>query len=534
MVAFYNAADQELYKDYQFVPQEKYRTGFTAPVQGGGQDASTPSFGIPNTNAFTNSVGDGFNQSGNAFGYGSAVNPVALGSYDDPSYFGGLPGNVQQYGLPRNFMYDMDPNYKGNEFMTAYQMTTGKNKELPSFLNAALGFIPGGSFLRGKIEKGLNDPRIGGPSYKIGGMDNTQKGLYNALAGEQMLFDGPGGIKTLTGKNFTGKGYLEGQIDIYNKEFTKPDGTMMTEEEITDLIATTKGDPRKQFKYSQMLEAAKVFRTNKQQEKFTAEQLDKQLAVENEAAANRGRIESYTGRPMSDYRASRPRSEQNYTGGDTNSNPSTPGAQDSFSNKSGMGRTGYFFGGRVNYKAGGRTDAESQYGADSVGSYDSSQNKSGRQQSYGGDNNNDGGNNPPPTFYNNGVQVITDRSKFGFNYPTGLTKNLGVGQLTAILDARKSLEEEEPEGMIQYDSSLGPIDTTMSYDTTTGPEFNATYSNNNLNANYNTKTGLGVNYSKDIGPGTFTAGGTYNPDGTYNTEAKYGISFANGGLAGLI
>ena len=87
---------------------------------------------------------------------------------------------------------------------------------------------------------------------------------------------------------------------------------MMTEEEITDLIATTKGDPRKQFKYSQMLEAAKVFRTNKQQEKFTAEQLDKQLAVENEAAANRGRIESYTGRPMSDYRASRPRSEQNF------------------------------------------------------------------------------------------------------------------------------------------------------------------------------------------------------------------------------
>ena len=60
MVAFYNAADQELYKDYQFVPQEKYRTGFTAPVQGGEQDASTPSFGIPNTNAFTNSGGNNY------------------------------------------------------------------------------------------------------------------------------------------------------------------------------------------------------------------------------------------------------------------------------------------------------------------------------------------------------------------------------------------------------------------------------------------------------------------------------------------
>ena len=59
MVAFYNKADQELYKDYQFVPQEKYRTGFTAPVQSGGQDASTPSFGVPATNAFTGG-GDNF------------------------------------------------------------------------------------------------------------------------------------------------------------------------------------------------------------------------------------------------------------------------------------------------------------------------------------------------------------------------------------------------------------------------------------------------------------------------------------------
>jgi len=56
---FYNQGDQNIYKDFQFVPQEKYRTGFTAPVQGGGQDASTPSFGIPNTNAFTNSGGGG-------------------------------------------------------------------------------------------------------------------------------------------------------------------------------------------------------------------------------------------------------------------------------------------------------------------------------------------------------------------------------------------------------------------------------------------------------------------------------------------
>ena len=57
MVAFYNAADQELYKDYQFVPQEKYRTGFTAPTTE--EEKVTETFGIPNTNAFTGGGGGG-------------------------------------------------------------------------------------------------------------------------------------------------------------------------------------------------------------------------------------------------------------------------------------------------------------------------------------------------------------------------------------------------------------------------------------------------------------------------------------------
>ena len=107
-----------------------------------------------------------------------------------------------------------------------------------------------------------------------------------------------------------------------------------------------------------VLKAAKTTYDNKKenerlfeiQEAEKAKQLkiaQEQIRVAEEAAANRARVEAYTGQPMSDYRQSRPRSEQNYTGGDTNSNPSTPGAQDSFSNKSGMGRTGYGTGGIV-------------------------------------------------------------------------------------------------------------------------------------------------------------------------------------------
>ena len=294
---FYNEQDQNIYENVsKFMPQSKYLRSaptFTAPTT---EEKVTETFGIPNTNAFTNS-GYGSNFSGNAFGYGSTFDPVSLGSYDDPSYFGGLPGNVQQYGLPRNFMYDMDPNYKGNEFMTGYQMTTGKNKKLPGFLNFALGAVPlgVGSFIRSKIEKGLNDPRIGGPSYKIGGMDNTQKGLYNALAGEQMLFDGPGGVKTLTGKNFTGKGYLEGQMELADKfGFTN-----MTDQEIEDDIAAASKNKKKQFEYMQKIEAAKVFKTNKQQKKAAQEEKDRVAGVQKDLDTG-----SYVSRDNDGYSAS--------------------------------------------------------------------------------------------------------------------------------------------------------------------------------------------------------------------------------------
>ena len=56
MVAFYNPGDQKIYEDFQFVPQEKYRTGFTAPTTPIEEEVTETS-GIPATNAFTKSGG---------------------------------------------------------------------------------------------------------------------------------------------------------------------------------------------------------------------------------------------------------------------------------------------------------------------------------------------------------------------------------------------------------------------------------------------------------------------------------------------
>ena len=56
MVAFYNPGDQKIYEDFQYVPQEKYRTGFTAPTTSIEEEVTETS-GIPATNAFTKSGG---------------------------------------------------------------------------------------------------------------------------------------------------------------------------------------------------------------------------------------------------------------------------------------------------------------------------------------------------------------------------------------------------------------------------------------------------------------------------------------------
>jgi len=342
---FYNKGDQAIYNSgSKFVPQEQYRLGYTAPTTT--PTAAPVSGGITNTNAFTNSGGNNFNSAGNAFGYGSQVEPVSYGSYGEPGYMGGLPGNVQQYGQGRQFVGDelgLGPTTGTNSY----------NKKVPGLLRSAAAFVPFGNTLLNFAEKRMNkDGRGPNNSYGVAGLSEAQKGAYNNLAGEGMLFDGPGGVKTLTGKNFTGKGYMEGQMDL-----AKGFGfDTMTDEEIEDAInaqgfANQKkfGTKSKGFKYKQMLEASKMYKTNKAQKEKDAIDLQNKIDAENEAAANRGRVEAYTGKPMSDYRQSRPRSEQNFTG-----HGKSGMGRDPDDKMAKGGRAGYFFGGRVNYKVGGR------------------------------------------------------------------------------------------------------------------------------------------------------------------------------------
>ena len=532
------ATDQEI-RDagFKYIPQQKYlQNPFELPTA----DPVTDQ-GIVATNAFTGSGGDGFNPQGNMFGEGTAVSPVFGNSYIDtvrregPDSFaaynklsqaGGtapagmfqtdyFPGTQNELAdamgrMPGQENYDPSMNYSED----AFQKAEDKRGFLSKLMNNAkqgMGKLPGWAqaaiTAAGMINPFTAVPKLlgmgsgdGGPSYGIAGLSDAKKGSYDALASQGMLYQTPGGFKTLTGKNFQAKNYVPNQLEIYDRLKD------IEEEELTNL------------EKKQLLESSAIFKDNKQ---FYNNQ-NINAGNQNQGGDGSSAFDP-SGPTQASIRSEREdKSGEGQSGGFTN-----PGKGSYGPHMADGGRAGYFFGGRVNYKQGGEIAGPGDTGGEGG---EDPQDQSDSQFGGGGDNNN----NPPPTFYDNGIQVLTDKSELGFNYPTGLTKNLGIGQLTAILDARKSLKEEEPEGMIQYDSSIGPVDTKATFDTTTGPEFNASYTNNNFNANLNNKTGLGVNYSKDIGPGTFTMAGTYNPDGTYNTEAKYGISFANGGLASIL
>jgi len=206
------------------------------------------------------------------------------------------------------------------------------------------------------------------------------------------------------------------------------------------------------------------------------------------------------------------------------------------------GRAGYFFGGRVNYKAGGRIGFQGggrDAGKDSdFGSEDFGGDKDDNREQYGAvgqyktgptsTKTNDSGNK---SFFKD-PKTLYDYTNLG-NFPTGLTTTTPYGRLSAIMDLNKTLEEEDLEGKVQFDSSIGPVNTTTSYDTDIGPTFNASYNNGPVSIGYNNLNGINASYNN--GP---VSVGYNNGQATLNYSKSFAkggrVSFKNGGLASIL
>ena len=317
-ISFYNAGDNAIYDSGQhFVPQEKYRLGYTPPATP--EPVPVPGGGITNTNAFNNSGGGGnFNfGSGNAFGYGSPVNEVNVRTFNpqsnDPTgsvanaqtmynkasnagpmvetfsgmrpsnqvmdyYNEQIMNNKEQYGAQGQYKspYDdtVDLGYKGRDSSTSLR----RNK-FGNIIDTVTNFIPGVGmakkgikFLGGLLPQG-NDNGPGGGTYGIGGLSDAQKEQYNTLAGQGMLFNGQNGFKTLTGKNFNAKNYAQGQIDIYNKKGY--DEYTVDEDDVYD----ASGKKLTGFLKKQYLEASSMYKTTEKQKKEAEEQKKQEEAT---------------------------------------------------------------------------------------------------------------------------------------------------------------------------------------------------------------------------------------------------------------
>jgi len=273
MADFYNLADQKLFKDYQFLPQEKYRLGLNLPTDATEDEVVTDQ-GIVNTNAFANSGGggDGFSSTGNMFGEGTAVSPVYGNTYIDTvrregpesrqavealiNAGGSAPGGLmpQEYG----FQFTGIPTKRGdvlNEFDSInYNQTPagGSYTDDMDYSKSAFDSLESEDQKRGFLSKMFNKagqiksslpswaqagitalnpfsiiPNLlsgiggDGPKYGIAGLTDQQKGLYDSLASQGMLYQTPGGMKTFDGKNFskvnekTYEKYFDNKIDRF-------------------------------------------------------------------------------------------------------------------------------------------------------------------------------------------------------------------------------------------------------------------------------------------------------------------------------
>ena len=328
MVAFYNKADQELYKNYQYLPQEQYRLGLNLPKDTQAETVNT-TFGIPATNAFANSDNTIFSPSGNAFGYGSPVSEVNVRTFNPQPYGTGIESAQQAYNQATQALAaGVNPNAQGfasftggtleglrdtanemimdnkeqygaqGQYISPYDDTVDQSK-----YTTTIGSFPSRAFFNRLRNKGFNiaenipyigtaarilkgflpqqeDRGPGGGTYGIAGLSDAQKTQYNALAKEGFLFDGPSGIKTLTGKNFAAKNYLEGQLELAQKFGFDT----MTDEEIDKAIAKMKANPKKQFQYKQMLESSAMYKTNKAAEEKRKQEFEKPGGTQEQVA----------------------------------------------------------------------------------------------------------------------------------------------------------------------------------------------------------------------------------------------------------
>jgi len=349
MVAFYNKGDQEIYKNFQYVPQEQYRLGFTAPTVN--EQKITETFGIPNTNAFTNSGGNN--------SYSGPTNNLInnFNAINQDKYFNSLPtpnvDGLDQSMRDKTFMgmrsynenQDVNPVDAGEYLAAGQDIPTRFDPTIAGRVQETLG--------KGKdlIGKGITAVSGFGPiSYALGKMDrfDTLPAMDREYINQSKYYTGP----TVFGENNSGLGK-----DPYGINVRSAFGNYGA---YVDKMAAGYEDKYgdmtdEEFEKLSNFQKTKIgfYRKEKEKRAQDLKIAQSDAAAANDKATNQGFQKAMAqGRDFYDT--------LNDGRGASVSDKSREEAGSGFNDVSESGpfakggRVGYFFGGRVNYKAGGR------------------------------------------------------------------------------------------------------------------------------------------------------------------------------------
>ena len=532
MVAFYSQQDQDIYEKNKFMPQSKYLLNaptFNTPTVE--EEKITETFGIPNTNAFTNSGGGGGggNYSGGNFQQVVDDRQDRLNDIDTSTFM----GKAKDFMNPQSAKQIMDDGYQEPRFQPGIIGTImGKFDNYRNLPQADQAFISQNMGYTGPTIFGENNSGLSKDEFGI----NTRSMFGN---------------------------YAE-YVDKMNK-----DSKDMTDKEFEDYVNTFKGlQKRKKISYRQK----KIERDNLQeQEKLAKEERDIGIKTLNQ----RMRDEGVTG---SDYDQA-----ANIAGGGggnttykgqtareaTYDDDKNTGTAQSYSQHYAKGgRAGYFFGGRAGFAEGGWSPG--------VG-----RDEKGYQSDHGSYT---GGDNFVPTVNPNEVieekikeklmsnvperinedQVMMEKMKKyqtlnrniprpffmnRSNEPDTVNKDLYTSNLTDLNLQYPNIEIKDEYGMINKDKAkslidkaileqtISPVDglnLTRSIDTTgTQSNTSGNYTLGNFNFNSpNIEEGvLNSNAKFNLGDSLQLGANVGSNDSTIN-NAKLGFNYDGGTLTG--
>ena len=355
---FYNQGDQNIYKDFQYVPQEKYRLGFTAPTTT--PTAAPVSGGITNTNAFTNSGGGNnyFAGSPNSLiqDYNTTTKDRYFRNQDTP-----LVDGLYQSKLDKTFMGM--PSYRQQELTGAdLGQYIGTNTDVPLEQTMAGKIQSGLGNFKNKTGNFMGNIKGFGPvSMALNAMDrfDTLSPTDQQFINMNMGYTGP----TVFGENNSGLskdpfgintrslfGNYADYVEDYNTDYT--------EEELAEFSKV------KQQKIAFYMEKKKELNAIKEKEKAKFQ-------------AEKDRLAGLVGTRGTDPNTGTTSTIQGESGGNTagtsrasdhgkaaglghnagnvrGANAAGTGSAQGYNqNLRSGGRVGYFFGGRVNFKNGG-------------------------------------------------------------------------------------------------------------------------------------------------------------------------------------